>query len=96
MYRKGVLVVVLFLVSILFAHNSLAQAAVQIIHSDVIAVKPRKPIQFDTGRNFVDNTSKKKKVKAKIHLTHGDCCPSFMAYTSKARDKRMKRIQKRK
>lgn len=95
MYRKCIIVIALFFITVIFAHDSFSQAANQVIHKDVITVKLRTPMQFDTGRNFVDNTSKSKKVKTKIRIVHGSSCPSFMNYTSKTRDKRVKMLNKK-
>jgi hypothetical protein len=95
MFKRGKVVIAVFIISLFFMPELFSQAAVKAVKKDVIKAKPRTPMVFDTGRNFVDNSPKSRKVKAKIRIIHGSSCPSFVGYTSKARDKRIKMLHKK-
>lgn len=95
MYRKGRFVISLIVVALFFMPELYSQASSKALEKDVIRAKPRTPIVFDTGRNFVDNARKNKKLKTKIKILHGSSCPSFTGYTSKTRDKREKMLARK-
>jgi hypothetical protein len=95
MYRKGRLVIAVIIVTLFFIPELYSQVSTKALEKDVIRAKPRTPMVFDTGRNFVDNTRKNKKLKTKIRILHGSSCPSFTGYTSKTRDKRVKMLARK-
>lgn len=89
--------VLIVLVTVFFISNFVSISitnAQQIIEEDVIKVKRRYP--SGPSKVYLGSGGKKKKVKSKIKVVNNDNCPTYVAYFSKPKAKREKKLRKHK